>query len=182
MTAEEDLIVLVDENDAATGAAAKTDAHRRGLRHRAISVLVRNSAGDLLLQRRNPAKYHSGGLWANACCSHPRPGENALEAAHRRLREEMGFDCPLEPLFTTHYRARVSNDYIEDEFVHAFAGTYDGPVAPDPAEVGEWKWAALPEVMRAQAATPDAYAVWFRHYLRAHTRQIEDWLDRSRRG
>ncbi|MGA7426335.1 MAG: NUDIX domain-containing protein [Rhodoplanes sp.] len=102
-------IVLVDADDVPTGVAAKTEAHRLGLRHRAISVLVRNAAGELLIQRRSEAKYHSGGLWANACCSHPRPGEAALRAAHRRLPEEMGFDCPLVPLFKTHYRALLDN-------------------------------------------------------------------------
>jgi isopentenyl-diphosphate delta-isomerase len=174
-----DAIILVDADDLEIGVAEKVDVHRRGLRHRAISALVRNAGGDLLLQRRNLSKYHSGGLWANACCSHPRPGESPLDAARRRLMEEMGVDCPLEPLFTTHYRAAVSNGFIEDEIVHAFGGTYDGPVSPDPAEVSEWRWIALADLMVDQSAHPDVYTVWFRHYLRAHQREIADWLDRS---
>lgn len=173
---EEDSLVLVDANDVAIGVAPKTEVHRRGLRHRAISALVKNPAGALLLQRRHPEKYHSGGLWANACCSHPRPGEDTLAAAHRRLFEEMGVACPLTPLFVTHYRADVSNGYIEDEIVHAFGGTYEGPVAPDPAEVSEWKWMAFPELWNDQFDRPEAYTVWFRHYLRAHHDIIAGWL------
>jgi len=172
---DEDTIILVDANDVPVGTASKTDVHRRGLRHRAISALVRDHAGSLLLQQRNPSKYHSGGLWANACCSHPRPGEETLAAARRRLREEMGVDCALVPLFTTHYRAAVSNGYIEDEFVHAFGGTYEGPVAPDPAEVSEWKWMPFAELWDDQIAHPDCYTVWFRHYLRAHRDVIAAW-------
>ena len=174
---EEDPIVLVDANDVPVGVAPKAEVHRRGLRHRAISALVRNPAGELLLQRRHPAKYHSGGLWANTCCSHPRPGEDPLDAARRRLKEEMGVDCPLEPLFTTHYLAAVSNGYIEDEIVHVFAGTYEGPVAPDPAEVSEWKWVKLSDLLNDLRAHPDDYTVWFRHYLSKHHDVIAGWLE-----
>jgi isopentenyl-diphosphate delta-isomerase len=175
-------IVLVDRNDVPTGVAAKTDVHRAGLRHRAISIFVHNAAGELLIQRRSEAKYHSGGLWANACCSHPRPGEAALHAAHRRLPEEMGFDCPLVPLFKTHYRAVLDNGYIEDEVVHAFAGIYDGPVAPDPVEVSEWRWIKFDALARECRARPQAYAVWLRHYLNAHGDAIATWLREARSG
>ncbi len=89
---DDDLVVLVDDRDRATGTAGKLDAHRRGLKHRAISVLVRNSRGEFLLQQRAAGKYHSGGLWTNACCSHPRPGEDTADAARRRLLDEMGLD------------------------------------------------------------------------------------------
>lgn len=179
---EEDKIVLVDADDVPTGLAGKTEGHRLGLRHRAISIIVRNARGELLIQRRSQAKYHSGGLWANACCSHPRPGELVIDAAHRRLPEEMGFDCPLIPLFTTHYRAILDNGFIEDEFVHAFAGAYDGPVAPVPAEVSEWRWIGFDALEQDRRARPDAYAVWFRHYLNAHGDVIADWLRGSAQG
>lgn len=172
----EETIVLVDTDDVPTGLALKSDVHRLGLRHRAISVLVRNASGELLIQRRSLAKYHSGGLWANACCSHPRPGEAALDAAHRRLSEEMGFDCPLEPLFKTHYRALLDNGFVEDEVVHAFAGAYDGPIAPDPTEVSAWRWVAFDALARDRRARPQAYAVWLQHYLDAHGDVIAGWL------
>src|ERR1041384_7692872 len=94
--ADTDPVILVDADDVAIGTAGKLDAHQRGLRHRAISVLVRNSRGEFLLQQRNPAKYHSGGLWTNACCSHPRPGEAVKADAQRRLPEEMGPELPLQ--------------------------------------------------------------------------------------
>jgi isopentenyl-diphosphate delta-isomerase len=171
-----DLIVLVDAQDVPQGVASKIEVHRRGLRHRAISVLVRNPSGDMLIQRRDPAKYHSGGLWTNACCSHPRPDETVADAAQRRLAEEMGIRCALRPLFTAHYRAAVSNGYIEDEFVHAFGGTYDGPVAPDPAEVSEWKWIAPVALAGDLARHPEIYTVWFHHYLRTHAEPVEAWL------
>jgi isopentenyl-diphosphate Delta-isomerase len=121
-----DDVILVDEHDRALGTMAKLAAHQRGLRHRAISVIVRDRDNRLLLQQRAATKYHSGGLWTNTCCSHPRPGEDTLEAARRRLREEMGVACELQLLFSTHYRADVSRGLIEDEIVHVFGGRFDG--------------------------------------------------------
>ena len=173
---DKDSVVLVDLKDGEVGIAGKLDAHRRGLTHRAISVFIRNAGGALLLQRRAEAKYHSGGLWANACCSHPLPAEKAADAARRRLAEEMGIDCALQPLFRTHYRAEVSDDLIEDEVVHVFGGRYDGPVKPDPAEVSEWRWASLPELERDLQARPKQYAPWLHHYVRAHREAIAQWM------
>jgi len=171
-----DSIVLVDADDVPQGVAPKIEVHRRGLKHRALSVLVRNRAGDMLVHRRNPEKYHSGGLWTNACCSHPRPDEPAGEAAQRRLAEEMGIRCDVKPLFIARYRAAVSNGFIEDEVVHAFGGTYDGPVVPDPAEVSEWKWMPLPELADDLISRPELYTIWFRHYFREHDDAIAAWM------
>ncbi len=176
MTTDNDLVVLVDASDAAMGTADKLDAHRRGLRHRAISALVRNAAGEFLLQRRALGKYHSGGLWTNACCSHPRPDESPGDAAHRRLREEMGVACRLDPMFLVHYRADVSGGLIENELVHVFGGTHDGAITPDPAEVGEWKWMTLDALEADLKARPEAYTVWFRKYLGENRAAIAEWL------
>jgi isopentenyl-diphosphate delta-isomerase len=173
---DHDPVVLVDTDDVAIGTAGKLDAHRRGLKHRAISALIRNSAGELLLQRRATGKYHSGGLWANACCSHPYPDERPLDAARRRLKEEMGIACPLEPMFIVHYKAPVSGGLTENELVHVFGGSYDGPVAPDPAEVGEWRWLTLDALDRDMRARPEAYTVWFRKYFAEHHARIAAWL------
>lgn len=160
-------VVLVDAQDREIGTADKLEAHRRGLLHRAISVLIRDSEGRLLLQKRHAGKYHSGGLWTNCCCSHPRPGEAPIEAAHRRLREEMGFGCPLEPLGLTSYRAAVGDGLTEHEVVHLFAGTYDGPVAPNPREADGFAWTDASELTKDLAARPDHYTAWFRHYSAA---------------
>jgi isopentenyl-diphosphate delta-isomerase len=173
---DNDPVVLVDADDVAVGIAGKLEAHRRGLRHRAISALVRNSRGEFLLQRRNPAKYHSGGLWTNACCSHPLPGEDVADAARRRLSEEMGVNCPLRELFVFHYNTPVPGGLIENEVVHAFGGLHDGPVRPDPDEVSEWKWISLPALEADRRARPDVYTVWFRQYLDAHGDLIADWM------
>ena len=178
-SADNDPVILVDADDVQIGTAGKLDAHRRGLKHRAISVLVRNSAGELLLQQRAPVKYHSGLLWANACCSHPLPGENPADAAQRRLQQEMGFVCPLQPLFTFDYRAAVSDDLIENELVHAFGGTHDGPIAPDPAEVAQWKWIRFDDLAIDIRERPENYAIWFRKYVAAHGGLILGWLARG---
>lgn len=178
MTAENDSVILVDAEDVELGTAGKLDAHQRGLKHRAISVLIRNAAGALMLQRRSAGKYHSSGLWANACCSHPRPGEDSMAAAHRRLREEMGIECVLAPLFVTQYRAAVPGGLIEDEVVHVFGGRHEGPAKPDPAEASEWKWMAFADLKRDMGARPDAYAVWFHHYLAKHSDALAQWIER----
>ena len=173
---DNDTILLVDDADAPLGTAPKLDAHRRGLKHRAVSALVRNTRGMMLLKRRAAGKYHSAGLWTNACCSHPRPDESNADAAGRRVMEEMGVDCELQPLFVGHYRAEVSNDLIEDEVVHVFGCTFDGTVAPDPKEASDWKWVPFEELRADLAANPARYTVWFRHYFQHHGDAIAKWM------
>ena len=158
-------VILIDESDREIGSAEKLDVHRKGLLHRAFSVVVWDGAGRQLLQKRAGAKYHSGGLWTNTCCGHPRPGEPVADAAARRLEEEMGFTCPLEWLGIVAYRADVGNDLIEHEIVHVFRACYDGTVAPDPAEVEAYKWCALRSIQRDVAAAPEQFTAWFRRYL-----------------
>jgi isopentenyl-diphosphate delta-isomerase len=166
MNDSEEQIVLVDSEDRETGVAPKLDAHRQGLRHRAISVCVLDRAGRMLLQRRAEGKYHSGGLWTNACCTHPRVGETVEAAARRRLKEEMGVDCELQFALRTHYRADVGNGLVEDEIVHLFVGVYDGAATPDPAEVAAFDWVSQSELRARIAANPERYTYWFRHYMR----------------
>jgi len=125
MVAKE-LVVLVDENDNEIGVEEKINAHRKGLLHRAFSIFVFNSKNELLLQKRAADKYHSGGLWSNTCCSHPRPGENLKDAAHRRLQEEMGFDCSLREVFSFLYKKSFDNGLTEHELDHVFFGKFDG--------------------------------------------------------
>src|SRR5947209_2260501 len=172
MNDSEENIILVDEDDRETGLAPKLEAHRLGLRHRAISACVLDRRGRMLLQRRAFDKYHSGGLWTNACCTHPRPGETALAAARRRLREELGVDCELKFVLRTHYRAEVGNGLIEDEVVHLFVGEYEGVVTPDPAEVSGYEWLSRADLRARIAAHHESYTYWFRHYMRAHADEM----------
>jgi len=165
MNDSEEQIILVDAEDRETGLAPKLEAHLQGLRHRAISVVILDKRGRMLLQQRAAGKYHSGGLWTNACCTHPRAGEEVAAAARRRLREELGVDCELRFALRTHYRADVGNGLTEDEIVHMFVGTYDGAVTPDPDEVSGFEWVTRADLRQRIAAYPDAYTYWFRHYM-----------------
>jgi isopentenyl-diphosphate delta-isomerase len=164
-SSESELVVLVDQQDNPIGQLDKLEAHQRGLLHRAVSVFLRDGNGKMLLQRRASGKYHSGGLWANACCGHPRPNESIANAATRRLGDELGVRCDLNPLFTTLYRASVSNELIEHEFVHAFGGHFEGIPTPNPDEVQEWRWLSIDALQADVAAKPQEYAVWFRLYI-----------------
>ncbi len=159
-------VVLVDEADREVGSEEKAAAHATGRLHRAFSIFVFDPAGRLLLQRRAPAKYHSGGRWSNTCCGHPRPGEPLADAAHRRLREEMGFDCPLGEVGTYRYAARVGEGLVENELDHLFAGTFEGSPSPDPLEAAEWRWADPRAVLREAAAAPRRFTAWLRGSLR----------------
>lgn len=158
----EDKVVLVDTQDREIGAADKLQAHREGALHRAFSIFVFNARGQLLLQKRARAKYHSGGLWTNTCCGHPRPAEPLDQAARRRLREEMGFDCRLDPVFSFTYNARVGDGLIEHEYDHVFIGQFDGNPAPNPAEVEDWTWADVDPLRADIRAHPDRYTHWFK--------------------
>jgi len=158
---QEDQVVLVDTADREVGTAPKQEAHRSGLLHRAFSVFVFDRAGTLLLQRRARVKYHSGGLWTNTCCGHPRPGEPVTAAATRRLREEMGFACDLAVVGTFTYRAPVSDDLVEHELDHVLVGHHDGVPVPDPAEVDAWRRSPVSDLLRALRRTPDHFTAWF---------------------
>lgn len=157
-----DSVILVDSEDRQIGVAEKIEAHRRGLLHRAFSVFVFNARGEMLLQKRADEKYHSAGLWSNACCSHPRPGETVRQASVRRLREEMGFDCALKKAFSFTYRAVLDGELIEHEFDHVLIGRYDGVVRPNAAEVLDYRWLAPEPLLHEVDRSPDRYTVWFK--------------------
>lgn len=161
---DDDHVVLTGRDDAGRKTASKLFAHRHGLRHRAFSIFLFDDSGRFLLQRRALEKYHSGGLWSNTCCSHPRPGEGITAAARRRLREEMGLECDLVHLFETHYRAKVSKALIEDEDVAVFAGTCTTAPRPNPAEVMDFSWRQANDIERDLAENPHVYSVWFAKY------------------
>jgi isopentenyl-diphosphate delta-isomerase len=155
-------VILVDEEDNEIGTEEKMEAHRLGKLHRCFSIFIFNSKGEFLLVRRAKSKYHSGGLWTNTCCSHPRPGEDTATAAHRRLVEEVGFNTELHKAFTFTYRAKLDKGMTEHEFDHVFVGIFDGKAVPNPKEVDEISYvepSALTEDMKER---PERYTAWFK--------------------
>lgn len=159
----------------------KITAHREGRRHRAVSVFVFSSRGEVLLQQRAACKYHSGGLWSNTCCTHPRPLEIPADAARRRLREEMGLECALEEIFTFSYSADVGGGLIENEFDHVFFGFCDRTPTLDVREADDWRWVAMDGLGKALAEFPDRYSSWLRfcfstvakHHRRIRQAEVE---------
>lgn len=158
-------VILVDDHDNEIGVEEKTAAHVSGKLHRAFSIFVFDSRGRLLLQKRAAHKYHSGGLWSNTCCGHPRPGEDTETAAHRRLKEEMGFDCELKKIHSFVYRTAFTNGLNEHEYDHVLVGNADLLPKPDPSEVGDWKWIEPAWLTKDVQQHPEHYTFWFRHCL-----------------
>lgn len=159
----DDKVILVDRADREVGTLEKIEAHRRGRLHRAFSVFLFSGDGRCLLQRRAPGKYHSGGLWSNACCSHPRPDEDLAEATARRLAEELGVSCRLEKAFTAAYDLDVGGGLREAEYNHVFVGYLDAavPLDPDPGECSACEWRAVDAIEADLAARPRDYSAWF---------------------
>jgi len=155
-------LILVDEKDNQVGTCEKLAAHQQGKLHRAFSILVFNSKGEMMLQRRAKTKYHCGDLWTNTCCGHPRPGEDLLAAARRRLKEEMGFDCELHKLFDYIYKVKLDNGMTEYEFLHVYKGIFDGVPKINPEEADDWKWADVGRIRKAVSLNPIEYSPWFR--------------------
>ena len=162
-----DRVLLVDDADRPLGWAPKLAAHLDGGRlHRAFSVFLFNAAGQMLLQRRAAGKYHFGGLWTNACCSHPRHGQPLLDSARARLRHELGIDTPLEELFGFVYRAEdPASGLTEHEFDHVLAGRFDGTPRPNPDEVSDWEWVDPQELLADVRRRPARYTPWFKLVL-----------------
>ncbi|HEX5654848.1 MAG TPA: isopentenyl-diphosphate Delta-isomerase [Chitinophagaceae bacterium] len=154
-------VILVDEQDNEMGYMEKMEAHTKAVLHRAFSIFIFNNKGEMLLQQRALQKYHSAGLWTNACCSHPRPGETLLDAAKRRLVEEMGIDVSLEKLFDFVYKAELENGLTEYEYDHVLLGNYDGPVVFNTEEVQDVCYKAMRDIRESLAANPAIYTSWF---------------------
>lgn len=158
----EQFVILVNEQDEELGVMEKMEAHVKGKLHRAFSVFVFNSKNELLLQRRALTKYHSSGLWTNTCCSHPMPNETVEAAAHRRLREELGIDCPLHHAFTFVYQAKFENGLIEHEYDHVLIGTNDEQCVLNQEEVEEISCKSIETINKEIQINPQQFTAWFK--------------------
>jgi isopentenyl-diphosphate delta-isomerase len=158
---EKEMVILVNEQDEPIGLMEKMEAHEKGLLHRAFSILIFNSNGEMLLQQRALSKYHSPGLWTNACCSHPRNGETILEAANRRLSEEMGMQTDLTILTHFIYKADFDNGLTEHELDYVLRGiTNDSPLI-NQEEVHDYRWINTADLSQWVKSTPSDFTVWF---------------------
>jgi len=155
-------VILVDEQDVQTGTMEKMEVHQKALLHRAFSIFIFNEKGEMLLQQRAARKYHSGGLWTNACCSHPKPGEDTLASAETRLQEEMGFHVPLTKAFDFIYKAPFDNGLTEHEFDHVFIGNYDGDITPNAEEVSDYCFKSTEEIKNSIISHPQKYTEWLK--------------------
>jgi len=163
MSPRNDEVLLVDENDNQIGIEDKLRAHQNGAKlHRAISVFVFNKKGETMLQQRAMTKYHTPGKWSNTCCSHPMPGESTPDAAHRRLKEEMGFDCEMHEAFSLIYKAYVENGLTEYEYDHFFFGNYEGKPKINKDEAMGYRWVSLEKLKEESEKNPDNFTPWFR--------------------
>ena len=158
----EEKVILVDENDQQIGLMPKMEAHEKALLHRAFSVFVTNSRGELLLQQRAAHKYHSPLLWANTCCSHQREGESNLDAGKRRLQEEMGFVTELKEVFSFIYKAPFDNGLTEHELDHVMVGNYELDPVINKDEVESFRWVLPEDVQKDIEKQPEIYTAWFK--------------------
>lgn len=166
-------VVLVNEQDEQMGYMEKMEAHRKGLLHRAFSFFIFNDKGEMLLQQRALHKYHSGGLWTNACCSHPRKGESTENAAKRRVAEEMGFDCEPTFLFSFIYQAALDQDLIEHELDHVFTGIFSGIPQLNPEEVAAYQYLPIQTIREQLFTQPELFTAWFKIVFERVVKEME---------
>ena len=162
----EEQVILVDANDTEIGTMGKMEVHKRGLLHRAFSIFVFSPQGEMLLQKRASSKYHSGGLWSNSCCGHPRPGESIQDATNRRLMEELGIRCDMRELITNTYNFPLDEVMTEHELNHVCTGTWEGVPNPNVEEVEDWKFISLSELEEEIRTNSGKYTSWFKHLLK----------------
>jgi isopentenyl-diphosphate delta-isomerase len=155
-------IILVNELDEQVGTMEKLEAHQKALLHRAFSIFIFNDRREMLLHKRAADKYHSPGLWTNACCSHPKPGQLTIDAAMIRLKEEMGFTTRLEKAFDFIYKTSFENGLTEYEFDHVFIGHYSGSIIPDPAEVSDYSYSSMKTIRDEIGSRPGQFTEWFK--------------------
>lgn len=156
------MVILVDEQDNPLGSMEKLMAHQKGVLHRAFSIFIFNSCGDLLLQQRAKSKYHSAGLWSNSCCGHPLPGEETIDAANRRLHEEFGIQTSLKLLFSFQYNVALENGLTENEFDHVYFGISDAHPVPDSEEIETWKYMNTADLRDMISTNDKDFTCWFK--------------------
>jgi isopentenyl-diphosphate delta-isomerase len=162
MSQTEEQVVLVDEQGNELGLMGKTEAHEKGILHKAISVIIFNPKGEMLIQQRAFTKYHWAGIWSNTCCSHPRADESFADAAQRRLKEELGINTPLKKEFYFIYKAKDEKSGLtEHEYDWVFTGTFDEPFEFNPHEINAIKWVSKDELDKDMKENPDKYSFWF---------------------
>lgn len=167
-----ELVILVDENDNERGTMPKLEAHQKNELHRAFSIIIWNSNNEMLIQQRSDSKYHSAGLWTNACCSHPRSNEKTIEAAHRRLQEEIGINTELKHTFHFTYQVELENDLFEHELDHVFIGKYDNDPILNPEEVKAFRWIKIDELKYEISKKPLQFTYWFKYILDHYSSKI----------
>ena len=172
-------VILVDEQDQPIGLMEKQAAHIGPHLHRAFSVFIFNSKGELLMQQRALSKYHSPGLWTNTCCSHPRSGETLEEATSRRLMEEMGMTCPMHEVYTFIYKAPVGQGLTEHEFDHVFIGQSDDIPNINTDEVASWKYMRLDDLKKDLELYPELYTEWFKITFEEMTRHANVFKEKA---
>lgn len=155
-------VVLVDTHDNPLGIMEKLEAHKKGVLHRAFSIFIFNSEGEMLLQKRANSKYHSAGLWTNTCCSHPRPDENCIDAANRRLKEEMGINSSLKKIVDFTYKAKLNNNLTEHEYDHVFIGSSDSTPILNSEEAEAFQYVSITELDKLLAVNSEDYTEWFK--------------------
>lgn len=168
-------VILVNEQDEVVGYMEKMEAHEKGVLHRAFSVFIHHE-GKILLQQRSLNKYHSSGLWTNTCCSHPRADESLEAAGNRRLKEEMGIDCPVNPSFHFIYKAQLDRGLIENELDYVLFGSYNGPIYPNPEEVMDYKWISWSDLVEDLNQFPERYTAWLQILVSDYKQQFEEKL------
>ncbi len=169
-------VVLVDKEDNQLGLMEKIEAHEKAVLHRAFSVFVFNAKGELMLQQRAKDKYHSPLLWTNTCCSHQRENETNIAAGKRRLKEEMGFSCELEEVFSFIYKAPFDNGLTEHELDHVLIGRYEKDPIVNPDEVAGFRWMSLDEVKEDIEVQPNNYTAWFKIIFKESYKEISKFV------
>ena len=168
----EEKVVLVNDKDEILGLMEKMQAHENGILHRAFSVFLFNSKGEMLLQKRASQKYNSPNQWTNACCSHPRIDETYLEAAKRRLNEELGINCELEEKFHFVYKADVGQNLWEHELDHVFVGNYDSEIQLNTEEVAEVRYISMEYLDQEMKQNPELFTEWFKIILKEYQHHL----------